>query len=83
MLIQEGILISVFFAAILSLIVADRIFKSQLASETPHLNTKAVPKNSAASDKEKQVDLGDLEALKTVSAVREVVIAKKNTAYDF
>lgn len=56
MFIQEGILISVFFAAILSLIVADRIFKSQLASETPHLNTRAVQRKTTASDKEKEVD---------------------------
>ena len=35
MLIQEGILISVFFAALLSLIVADRIFKSQLKNAIP------------------------------------------------
>ena len=35
MLIQEGILISVFFAGLLSLIIADRIFKSEVKTFIP------------------------------------------------
>ena len=40
MIVQEGILISVFFAALLSLIIADRIHKSQLAIQAATWRTK-------------------------------------------
>ena len=74
MLIQEGILISVFFAALLSLIVADRIFKSQCKIATPQTFTNRTPKISKAD-----LETGE----KTVQEQQQVMVTKKNTAYDF
>ena len=48
MLIQEGILISVFFAALLSMIVADRIFKSQRKLAIPQTFSNRTPKVNKA-----------------------------------
>ena len=74
MLIQEGILISVFFAALLSLIVADRIFKSQRKLATPQTFTTRVPKISKAD-----LETGE----KPDEQHQQVIVTKKNTAYDF
>lgn len=74
MLIQEGILISVFFAALLSLIVADRIFKSQCKVATPQTFTNRTPKISKAD-----LETGE----KIVQEQQQVMVTKKNTAYDF
>lgn len=75
MLIQEGILISVFFAALLSLIVADRIFKSQRKLALPQTFTNKTPKtNKADLETGEKTDVHDQN---------EVIVTKKNTAYDF
>ena len=67
-------MISVFFAALLSLIVADRIFKSQCKIATPQTFTNQTPK----------INKADLETgEKIVQEQQQVIVTKKNTAYDF
>ena len=75
MLIQEGILISVFFAALMSLIVADRIFKSQRKLALPQTFINKTPKTN-------KVDLKIGEYI-DVHDQKQVIVTKKNTAYDF
>ena len=77
MLIQEGILISVFFAALLSLIVADRIFKSQVRMATPQTFTNRTPKMKI---RKADLESGDKNVLQEQ---QQVIVTKKNTAYDF
>lgn len=85
MLIQEGILISIFFASLLSLIIADRIFKSQLATNNTEQQVMSSSAGSAAVKKELEMMDLDLEKAATKpSSVHQVsASSKKNTAYDF
>ena len=83
MLIQEGILISVFFSALLSLVVADRIYKSQ--AEMTSLKVKIHVSKKYNEDKEaisfgKDKQLANLQQSSTSLLIDMKV---KTTEYDF